>query len=485
MAEMISRQGNKVEFKVAVPGTEVSRAYAQVWSALSRDVRVPGFRPGKAPKSVIEKRVGTGYVENEVRDRLLQSHYPQAVRELKLNLVDAEIEPEGLKDGQTFEFLVKGETYPEVTLGDWKAIEAPASAPEITDEVLARTLSDLQERNATFEAVDRPIEATDMVTIQEAPSEDGEGGSYPVYLDVAEAHVRDALVGKNKGDVVEITVPAHSHGDHEHPAHSVTVTVQDVKHKQLQELNDDFAKGLNFDSLEKLRADLQGELERRAQAEGESARREAFTQALAEGISAEIPEAMLERRREAMLSEIKDDLSRQGVKWDEYEKFMTEQDKLADFMADLAKNAETRVRRDLALEKLAEEQGVQISDQEFNASLNALAQANRMSVQDLRNQLGPNGLNGYYATLLRDRGLTQALAGLTPASEAATETPEAEGQQAGGETGAATEEASTEQASTEGETAEATPAQGTDTVEQTDTQGETAEASEGKDDTRE
>lgn len=417
MAELISRQGNKVEFKVAVPGAEVSRAYAQVWSALSRDVRVPGFRPGKAPRSVIEKRVGTGYVENEVRDRLLQAHYPQAVRELKLNLVDAEIEPEGLKDGQTFEFLVKGETYPEVKLGDWQATELTASAPEITDEVLARTLSDLQERNATFESVERPIEASDMVTIQEAPSEEGgeEGGSYPVYLDVAEPHVREALLGRQQGDTVEITVPAHSHGDHEHPEHTVTVTVQDVKHKQLQELDDDFAKSLNFESLDKLRSDLKSELLRRAQAEGENARREALTQALADGMTVEIPAAMLERRRDAMLSEIKDDLSRQGVKWDEYEKFMTEQDKLQGFMDDLAKNAETRVRRDLALEQLAEDLGVTVSDAEFNASLNALAQSNRLSLQELRNQLGPNGLNGYYAALLRERALTRALSQLSPA----------------------------------------------------------------------
>ncbi|MGI8748026.1 MAG: trigger factor family protein, partial [Deinococcus sp.] len=88
MAELISREGNKVEFKASVPAAEVSRASQQVWAGLSRDVRVPGFRPGKAPKKVLEQRVGAGYVENEVRDRLLQVHYPQAARELKLSLVD-------------------------------------------------------------------------------------------------------------------------------------------------------------------------------------------------------------------------------------------------------------------------------------------------------------------------------------------------------------------------------------------------------------
>ena len=215
MAELISKEGNRVEFKSSVSAAEVSRAYQQVWAGLSRDVRIPGFRPGKAPKKVLEQRVGAGYVENEVRDRLLQVHYPQAARELKLSLVDAEIHPENLKDGQTFDFSVKGETYPEVKLGDWKTAQLSSAAPEITDEVLERTLADLQDRNATFDSVDRPASGNDMVMIEELGED---GGSYPIYLDVAEAHVQEALSGKSKGDEVSINVPAHQHGDHEHPA---------------------------------------------------------------------------------------------------------------------------------------------------------------------------------------------------------------------------------------------------------------------------
>lgn len=422
MAELISREGNKVEFKVSVPAAEVNRAYDQVWAGLARDVRVPGFRPGKAPRKVIEGRVGKGYVEQEVRDRLLETHYTQAARELKLSLVDASIEPQTLASGQTFEFTVKGETYPEVKLADWSGLSLSAAAPEITGEVLERTLNDLRERNATFESVERPIEAGDQVTIEE----DGEeGGTYPVYLDVAEAHVRDALVGKTKGDTVEITVPAHSHGDHEHPEHTVTVKVVDVKTKQLQDLDDAFAGSLNFDSLERLRGDLKGELERRAQQEGEAARREEFITALVDGMEADIPQALLERRREGMLEEIKDDLGRQGVKWGEYEAFMQEQGKLDDFMADLGKNAESRVKRDLVLEKLAEDLKVQVSDAEFNQTMNALAQANGLTPAELSKQLGPNGINSYYISLVREKGLQQAIAQLSGAksegSEAATE----------------------------------------------------------------
>ncbi|GBF07574.1 trigger factor-like protein [Deinococcus aerius] len=423
MAELISREGNKVQFRVAVPAAEVNRAYEQVWAGLARDVRVPGFRPGKAPRKVLEGRVGKGYVENEVRDRLLQAHYPQAVRELKLSLVDAQIEPGSLASGQSFDFTVRGETYPEVTLGDWRGAQLTAAAPEITDEVLERTLSDLQERNATFQTVERPIEATDQVTIEELGEE---GGSYPVYLDVAEPHVRDALIGKNVGDEVEITVPAHQHGDHEHPAHTVRVRVQGVQTKQLQELNDEFAKSLNFDSLDRLRTELRAELERRARQEGDAARREEFINHLVDGMQADIPQALLDRRREAMLEEIRDDLGRQGVKWGEYEGFMREQGKLDEFMADLAKNAESRVKRDLALEKLAEDLGVRVSDAEFNQTMNALAQANSLTPQQLQSQLGPEGLNSYYISLTREKALQQALtqlggAGQTQATPAQTQ----------------------------------------------------------------
>jgi trigger factor len=449
VAELISRQGNKVEFKVSVPASEVNRAYDQVWSGLARDVRVPGFRPGKAPRKVIEGRVGKGYVEQEVRDRLLQSHYSKAAQELKLSLVDANIDPQPVVSGQPFEFTVTGETYPEVKLADWSGLTLSAESPEITDDVMERTLGDLQERNATFEEADRPIEASDQVTVEEQGED---GGTYPIYLDVAEAHVREALLGKNKGDTVEITVPAHQHGDHEHPEHSVTVVIKDVKVKKTQALDDAFAKSLNFDSLERLRTDLKAELERRAAQEGETARREEFVAHLTENMEAEIPQALLDRRRDAMLEEIKDDLGRQGVKWGEYESFMQEQGKLDEFMADLSRNAESRVKRDLALEKLAEDLKVQVSDAEFNQTMNALAQANNMTPQDLSKQLGPDGINTYYASLMREKGLQQAMAQL---SKPAQTEQEGEGQQE-----AAAPEAQGEESPTEAEQPQTEQAEG-------------------------
>lgn len=431
MAELISKEGNKVQFKVSVPAAEVGRAHDQVWAALARDVRVPGFRPGKAPRKVLENRVGSDYVKAQVRDRLLDTAYPQALRELNLNLVDASIDPQDIKSGEAFEFTVTGETYPEVKLGDWKTHEVKAQAPEITDEVLEQTLNDLRERNATFEKAERPIEAADQVTIQELGEGDSEeGGTYPIYLDMAEDHVRNALIGKSVGDVVEITVPAHQHGDHEHPAHTVRVKVTDVKTKKLQDLNDEFASSLNYDSVDKLRGELRGELERRAEQEGDNLRREEFVNALVGGMTVDIPEALIRNRREGMMAEIQDDLRRQGVSWKEYEAFMREQGKLDEFEADLTKNAEVRVRRDLALGQLAQDLDVNVSEMEFNQTLTMLAQANGMSGQQLVDQLGQQGLQSYYGSLLRERGLQRALAQLTGEDKAEKAQADSEGQKA-------------------------------------------------------
>lgn len=394
MADLISREGNKVEFKVSVPEKDVQRAREQVWKGLAKELRIPGFRPGKAPRQVIEARVGKDYINAQVMDRLLQQHYPVAANELELDLIDANIEPGTL--GKEFSFVVKGQTYPEVTLGDWKGLSLNASKPEITDESLERTLSDLQERNATFEVVERAIEENDQVLIQE----EGQN-SYPIHLDVAPEGIRNALIGKNKGDIVEIA-PL---GEDE----KISVKILSVKTKKLQELDDDFAKALNFESMERLRTDLRAELERRADQEGVTARREELLKHLVDNMQVDIPEVLIDRKRDDMLNEVKEDLRRQGVQWREYENFMKDQDKLEEFMGTIRENAQIRVRRELAMGQLAKDLNPEVSELEFNQTLSSLAQINGIQPQQFVRQLGNQGLRAYYVSMRQEKAIQQAL----------------------------------------------------------------------------
>ncbi|GEM50005.1 trigger factor [Deinococcus cellulosilyticus] len=425
MAELIKNEGNQVEFKVTVPAKEVNTAYNAVIGSLTKQVKVPGFRPGKAPKSVVVKRVGQDYVDNEVRDQLLQNHYPKALQELNLAIVDAEIHPEGITEGQDFNFTVKAEKYPEVKLPEWQSLELTSAAPEITDEIVTKTLGDLTERNATFENVDRPAEEGDMLIIEEQGEE---GGSYPVYLDTAEAHIKTALLGKKAGEDVTIEVPEVDHGDHKHEAQTVQVKIKEIKKKNLPELNDEFAKTFKFDTLEALRDAIKRDLTTRAEQEGKLAQREEFAQKLADGMEVNVPSSLVKRRKESMLSEIKSDLQRQGVKFEEYEKFMTEQGKFDDFIADLDKNAMERVRRELALEQLVEDLKIDLTRDELNGSLVAFAQQNRTTVQELLNQLGSSGLEGFKASVRRDKAVAQAIATLEKAAQ--KEEPKAEAAEA-------------------------------------------------------
>lgn len=410
MAEIVRQEGSSLEFRVVVPQREVKAAYDGVVNSLMQQMRIPGFRPGKAPRSVVVKRAGEEYVKDEVREKLLQTSYPIAVRELNLALLDAEIRPDALSEGSDFTYIVQAETYPDVTLPNWKELSLEAQSPEITAEVVEKTLSDLLERNATFEVVERPAEAGDQLTLLEL-DEDG-ASPYPVYLDSAQDYVRDALLGVSAGEEVSIVTPETDHGDHKHESETVRVQVVDIKKKNLPVMDDEFAKTLNFDTVDLLREAVSRELNARAAQEGNTQRRDEFVEKLVEGLQGDLPASLIKRRRDAMFEEIKGDLERQGVPFSDYETFMREQNKYDEFLADLEKNAVQRVKRDLALEKLAEDMKVTLTGKEFDDALNALARQSGVSVQETRKQLGANGLEGYQATVIRDKALNQAVMSL-------------------------------------------------------------------------
>lgn len=409
MAQLVKQEGNTVEFQVVVPQKEVRSAFDRVYKDIAKQVKVPGFRPGKAPRSVLNKRVGDEFVQDEVRRIVISYSLQNAVRELKLSVITDSfvITPQALSESSDFSYGVQGETYPEVHLPDWKAFHLEAKAPEITEDVVEKTIQDLRERNAVFESVSRPAEASDQLSVLELGEE--ESNPYPVYLDTAQEFVRNALIGQTVETEVNITLPETTHGDHTHPSETLTVKILDIKKKTLPELDETFAKGFNFETVADLKAAVEKELQGRAQAEGQANRRDEFVERLTEGLQGDIPTTLIRQRRESMFEEIKRDLENQGVPFAEYETFMREQGKYDDFLADLEKNAIQRVKRDLALEKLADNLGVQLTQSEFDQALANLAASSRVSVAEASRQLGINGLSGFQATVLRDKALAQAL----------------------------------------------------------------------------
>jgi trigger factor len=128
MAQLLERTGNNVKFKVTVPSSDVSVAFTEVFTAVSKNVKIPGFRPGRAPKNVVEKRIGLDYIQGEVRDYLVNKTYQSAVKELELIPVTATITPGAVLEGSEFEYTVEAENYPEVTLPAWGTSSKPSSS---------------------------------------------------------------------------------------------------------------------------------------------------------------------------------------------------------------------------------------------------------------------------------------------------------------------------------------------------------------------
>ncbi|HEX2863925.1 MAG TPA: trigger factor, partial [Deinococcales bacterium] len=185
--------------------------------------------------------------------------------------------------------------------------------------------------------------------------------------------------------------------------------VVDVKAKVLPELDDDFAKALNLDSLDDVRKAIREDLSARAQQEFLSARKEEFVTKLAEGAQIDIPDALIERRRHAMEHDIEHDLERQGMKLSEYRAYLKSEGKSEEFDADLVKSAEDRVRRDLATEALAENLGVTLTDEEWKNALEAMARANRVTLSKLKDAIGEDGIENFRQAVIRDKAVETAL----------------------------------------------------------------------------
>ncbi len=412
MAELLERNGNKVKFKVVVPTTEVNKAFSEIMNALSRQVRVPGFRPGKAPKGIIEKRVGADFVQNEVAKHLIEQNYGDAVTELKLVPVSANVNAGEIAEHQDFEFTVDAENYPEVTLPNWEGFTIEAAVPAVNDEDVTKSLEEIRQNRATYEQVERAAEAEDMVNVEILEGEDA-GKTYPVYLDRAEAGVRNALLGQNVGAEVEVIV-AGADGEEE-DQQTLKVKILDIKAKQVPELDEEFVKSFKIEGVETLEAfreRVKQDLDVQAEQKGKQDRRDEFVRKLGEGATLEIPQIMIDRRKTAMESDLENDLKNQGITLEAYKQYLEIENKLEEFDKDMLEGARLRVRNDLALEKLTESLEVKLSEDDWSTGLKNYATGYRVSVPNLIKTIGDEGVENLRILFTRDKALEQAMAKL-------------------------------------------------------------------------
>ena len=449
---IVERDGERAKIKVEIPADDVSKTYQQVLSSISRQIRVPGFRPGKAPRGVIETRVGKDAIAQEVRDALVQTYFPQAVEELSLTPVSQHLHAHEPVDGQDYSFEAEVELYPEFALPDTSQIVFDTEQEPVTDELLQENIEALRRQNATLIPVERPAQAGDYLMVETVNGESGEGSSIPVDLENVSPELAEQFLGKSIGDEIDLTLSEEADEDADmaegEPAEAVTevavadtatdaettdaetetietkptdaetapevttlrVVVKDVKEKELPEPDDEFAQTLGLDTWAEVEAQLRTSLELQLAQDALNAQQEEFTEKLLLETNVSVPPSLKNRRKSSLLQNLARELEGQGATLQGYlESLDAEAGKREEFDRELDEAAENAVKRDLVLERLLEQRGTVLADEEFDAALAYTAQRQNRTPQALRQELGESGLANYRFLLTRDKAVRETV----------------------------------------------------------------------------
>ena len=377
-----------VVLEVELPADRLQLAIDESVRRLGRRTRVPGFRPGKAPRVMLERALGVrrdnpaNPIYDEAKDQLFTATMANALEEADLDALTIP-DPEWLRfeEGQGATYRVAVPVRPEVTLGDYAGFPFAPEIEEIDDAKVDSVIDELRDQHASLRAVeDRPVQKDDWVVISFEGTRDGqpfEGGSAERFpLVVGRGRMipgfEEALVGLSTGEEkdFDVTFP-DDYPDQElagKPAH-FHVTVREIREKVLPEADDAFAQsiGASFTDVEALRADIRRRLEANAR---DHARHE-FSDRIIEyavgNATLEVPDVLIDQEVEVMHDELRMRLAEQGIPYDEYARITGKDD--AAFHAEYREPAEHRVRVLMVLSKIADAEGVEIPDSEIDAEI--------------------------------------------------------------------------------------------------------------------
>ncbi len=403
-AELLKREGNKVTFKITVDNDKFESAITKAYNKNKGKFNIPGFRKGKAPKQIIESQYGKGVFYNDAIDMLFPEVYPTALDELNIDPINRpDLDIEEISKDNGLVMVINVEVKPEVKLGEYKGIEISKPEYTVNEEEADLRVEEMRNRASRLVDVeDRAIEAGDTAIIDFEGFQDGvafEGGKGENYSLVIGSNTfipgfEDQLVGKNKGEEVEVNVefPAEYHAENlaGKPA-NFKVVVKNIQRKELPELNDEFAADTTeFNTLDELKADLRTKLEEEAKNRAEAEMRNALVEKVSEATELEVPEAMIEAQLDNMMMELNYQLQYQGLQLQQLLE-MTGRT-IEELKAERREEATKLVKSSLILEAIAKAENVEVSEEEVEAELAKMAQMYNMEVEKIKSAMRPADL---------------------------------------------------------------------------------------------
>jgi trigger factor len=403
----------RVRINVEVPFEELKPDFDRAYKALANQVRIPGFRPGKAPAKLIEARLGRGAILEQVVNDVLPARYSEAVSSSEVKVIgQPEIEITKIEDGQELAFTAEVDVRPEITLPAYDDIAVSVDAFSIGDDDIEEQLQALRQRFGTLTGVERPVQNGDFVSIDLSATVDGEdvaeaattGLSHEVGSGQLIEGLDEALISLSAGESKDFTSTLVA-GEHAGKEAVITVTVGSVKERELPEADDDFALlASEFDTLDELKADLRTRVERVKKVEQAGEIRDKVLESLLEQVEVPLPEAAVQAEIDAVVHDAvhgfdhDEDafaaaLEAQGSTREEFDK-------------DTKESAEKSVKTQLLLDAIAEAENTQVGQEELTERILFQSQRYGLSPEQFIQQVQQAGqLGAIFADVRRGKAL--------------------------------------------------------------------------------
>jgi trigger factor len=400
--EKVEGEKNQVLLRVEVDEAAVKKGLDQAFNKVVKTVNVPGFRKGKVPRNIFESRFGVEALYNDAIDYILPEAYDNAIKETGIEPVDRpDIDIEQFGNGEPFVFTAKVTVKPEVELGKYKGLKIEKKDFAVSDEAVKQDLEALRERHADIVVItDGEVADGDTAVIDfegfldDVAFQGGKGVNHSLVIGSGSfiPGFEEQVIGMKKDEErdINVTFPEEYHSD-ELAGKAVVfkVKLHEIKRKELPELDDEFAKDINFDTLEALTADVRKKLEKAAAQEEELYLKEQALLLAGENAKIDIPEAMIDYEVEKMLRNFDQQLTGQGLNLELYLQYMGMDDATLkeQFRGDAAK----RVRSDLVLEAIAATEELVATEEEIDTEIARIALSYGREPAEIREILESDG----------------------------------------------------------------------------------------------
>jgi trigger factor len=386
-SKILKKEKNIVTLEFTVSQDKFEKAVNKAYLKVKNNINIQGFRKGKAPRHIIEKKYGKSIFYDDALDIAVQEAYPSAVNELNLDIIDSpKIDVEKFEEGEDLIFKAEVEVMPEVELPRYKGVEVVKTEIKVIDEDVERELKSAQEKNARIvEVTDRPVQEGDFLTIDYeglVGEEQFEGGTAENQaLEIGSNSFipgfEDQLIGKTKGEevIVNVTFPEEYHAENLKGKDAVfNVKIHEIKTKELPEIDDEFAKDISeFDTLEELKEDTRNVLEKKAADQIKVSNDNNVVTKIVNDTNLEVPEVLIQREIEHLGRNYEQQFRQQGFDGKEYDELIN--NFVNQYKEGARPQAEFNVKAELVLEAIIKEEEIVISDEEFKEEVNKIAES--------------------------------------------------------------------------------------------------------------